>query len=77
MPDSVEAHRPQSKGISYGAVDFLPSEVLHQSQHLDELALSSLVHSGLQQPPEYGELLGQLPPNQWRRLVKSPRLLFQ
>ena len=66
-----------AKGISYGAVDFLLSEVLHQSQHLDELALSSLAHPGLQQPPQYGELFGQLPPNQWCRLVKSPRLLFQ
>ena len=75
--DRVEAHHLESNGISYGAVDLLPPEVLHQSQHLDEVSLSSIAHPGLQPPPQYGELLGQLPPNQWLRLVESLRLLLQ
>ena len=75
--DSIEAHSPESNGVSYGVVDFFRLEVLHQSEHLHELPLSSLAHPRLQQPRNISELLGQLPSNQRRRQASKARLLLK
>jgi hypothetical protein len=48
-----------------------------QAQDLDELALARLAQSSLEQPAQSGELLGQSPPDQWRRLIQRSDLSLQ
>ena len=48
-----------------------------RTQDLDELAFAALGHAGLDQATQRGEVLGQLPVDQRRRLIESADLLFE
>src|SRR3954451_1094574 len=77
MLDRVKADRTAGDGLFDGSQNVLGTEYLEQSQDLDELAFAALGHAGLDQAPQRGELLGQLPANQRRRLIESANLLFE
>ena len=50
---------------------------LQQAKDLDEFAFAALAHAGLDQASQRGEFLGQIPPDQRRRLVESTDLVFE
>src|SRR3954452_20793184 len=77
MLDRVKANRAAGDGLFDGGQDVLGPEYLEQPQDLDELALAALGHPGLDPAPQGGELLGQVPADQRRRLVESADLVFE
>src|SRR3954452_20152125 len=77
MLDRVKADRAAGDGLFDGGQNVLGTEYLEQPQDLDELAFAALGHARLDQAPQRGEFLGQLPSGQRRRLVESAGLLFE
>ena len=77
MLDRVKADRAAGDGLLDPGQHVLAAEDLQQSQDLDELAFAALAHAGLEQATQRGELLGQIPADQRRRLVESADLLLE
>ena len=77
MLDRVKADRATGDGLSDAGQHVLGAEYLQQPQDLDELAFAALAHAGLDQAPQRGEFLGQIPADQRRRLVESADLVFE
>ena len=73
----VKAQRPQVDGIFYRCVHLLLIEGFQQPEHLHVLPLAPPSHSGLQQPAQRPELIGEFPALQGRGLVQSSRLTLQ
>ena len=74
---AVRRHEEELAGRFGGSQHVLGTEYLEQPQDLDELAFAALAHAGLDQAPQGGEFLGQVPAGQRRRLVESADLLFE
>jgi hypothetical protein len=51
------------------------AESLQKAQHLDELPLAALAHTGFEQPAEGGELFGQVPAGQRPASCRSRRAM--
>ena len=77
MLDRVKADRAAGDGLFDGGQNVLGPKYLEQPQDLDELAFAALGHARLDQAPQRGEFLGQVPADQRRRLVESADLLFE
>ena len=77
MLDRVKADRAAGDGLFDGGQNVLGPKHLEQPQDLDELAFAALGHARLDQAPQRGEFLGQVPADQRRRLVESADLLFE
>src|SRR3954462_4882606 len=74
--DGIEADRSPCDGVAHRGSNLIGAEYLHQPQNLDKLALALLTHPGLQETPQRGELLRQLPAGQRRSLVQRVDLLL-
>jgi len=73
--DRIEADRPQPEGLADGGLDLAEREALQETQDLDVLALAGGTvipgaHTGLQETPQGGEGLGQIPAPERGRLVE-------
>ncbi len=63
--------------MSNGVFDIMLTEVLHQTQDLNELAPSGVPHPDFHQPPQPMNTFRELPPVQRRRLIERLALVFQ
>ena len=60
-----------------GLLDLVLMKILHQSQHLNELAASGIAHPGFHQPPQTMDAFCELLAVQRGGLIESPALVFQ
>ncbi len=79
MLDRIEADRPQPEGLAHGGLDLAEREALQETQDLDVLALAGGTvipgaHTGLQETPQGGEGLGQIPAPERGCLVEGADL---
>src|SRR5690349_4291784 len=77
MLDRVKADHATGDGLSDAGQHVLEAEHLQQPQHLDELAFAAFGHARFDQAPQRGEFRGQVPADQWCRLVESADLAFE
>ena len=76
MLDRIEPDGAPLQGTLDAGCDILKREALHEAQDLNELALASVAHTGLEQPPDGGKALRQVPIGQWGRLIQGIGLLL-
>src|ERR1019366_1020914 len=72
--DRVKADGAQPDRVVHRAGDDLLGRRLHQTQHLDELALAAIAHPGFEKVAKMLKAFRQIPALQRRRLVESVRL---
>ena len=66
----IEADGAKPQRVGDGVFDLMLVEVLHQAQHLDELAPSGVAHPGFYKPSQTMDAFGQLPAVQGRCLIE-------
>ena len=73
----VEADGAKPQRLRHGLFDLMLMEILHQPQHLDELAPPGIAHPRFHQPPQTMNAFGKLPAVERRGLIERLALVFQ
>jgi hypothetical protein len=77
MLDRIEADHATGERVSDTGEHVLGAERFQEPQDLYELPLAALAHACLEQATQRGELFGQRPADQRRRLVEGADLAFE